>query len=203
MRRITRVLSGGLALAVFMIAVVIIGGVVAGHWKLDTIRTGSMQPTLPIGSEVVVLPEPIAAVRPGQILVFRPPGANSVTVAHRVMTTTTTGVGMTITTKGDANPVPDQWKAFLNGARAWRVDRVLPDVGYVYAFITIPLVRLAILVLVVAGLLGLFLPPLFRASTVQSHVGRQPDEVMAASLEPNGSHSVMSADGAAGPSPEV
>ncbi|MGH9305623.1 MAG: signal peptidase I [Acidimicrobiales bacterium] len=139
---------------------VVIGGVVSGQWKLETIRTGSMSPAMPTGSEAIVMPEPVSSVSPGQIIVFKPPGEGGTTVAHRVQSVTDTLGAVAIVTKGDANPAPDQWKAVLMGARAWRVRMVVPWIGYVYSFVTIPIVRLGVLVLIVAAVLGMLLPRL-------------------------------------------
>lgn len=115
-----------LALGVGLVAV----GSILGTWGLVPVLTGSMRPGIQPGDVVLVTPEPVAAVKPGQILVFQPPGLGGVSVVHRVISVTDQGGRPVIRTKGDANNVPDAWKAKLGGPKAWRVRAVIPKLGY-------------------------------------------------------------------------
>src|SRR5919206_2114030 len=55
-----------------------------GAAQLLTVASGSMQPALPLGSLVVVVPRDADAVRVGDVITFSPPGDNR-TVTHRVV----------------------------------------------------------------------------------------------------------------------
>jgi signal peptidase len=73
---------------------------VAPNYKLYLIHTGSMTPTIPIGSAVLVHRGP---VRVGQIITFRPFDGSTV-VTHRLVGVNANG---TLITKGDANKTTD------------------------------------------------------------------------------------------------
>lgn len=73
---------------------------IAPNYKLYLIHTGSMRPTLPIGSAVVVHKGP---VRVGQVITFRPFDGSTV-VTHRLVGINANG---TLITKGDANKTTD------------------------------------------------------------------------------------------------
>ncbi|MHB1486706.1 MAG: signal peptidase I [Acidimicrobiales bacterium] len=162
LHRLSWIIASGLTVGFIAVGSVVVAGAVSGHWKLDTIRSGSMRPSLPLGSEVIATPESLSAVKPGQVLVFRPPGLGGEAVAHRVTTVDHARGATTITTKGDANPVPDQWRAVLGGTQAWQVRRDIPDLGYAYALAGRPLVRFGVLVIAVVVAMVLLLTALAR-----------------------------------------
>ena len=70
------------------------------------VRTGSMRPGLPIGTVVLVRPEPARSARPGQVLaVLRPDGRR---IMHRVVRVQPAGGGaMTLVLRGDRNRADD------------------------------------------------------------------------------------------------
>jgi len=80
-------------------------GIAAGARPL-IVRTGSMRPGLPIGTVVLVRPEPARSARPGQVLaVLRPDGRR---IMHRVVRVQPAGDGaMTLVTRGDRNRADD------------------------------------------------------------------------------------------------
>src|SRR5919199_5865770 len=72
-----------------------------GVAQLLTVVSGSMQPTLPLGSLVVVVPRDADAVRVGDVITFNPPGDDTRTVTHRVVDVEDTGDGISVHTRGD------------------------------------------------------------------------------------------------------
>lgn len=133
------------ALAVVTVAVALIAaGTVFGTWGLEPVLTGSMRPGVQPGDLVLLVPEPVASVRVGQVLDFQPPGEGGASVVHRVVAVTPGRGGPVIRTKGDANNVADSWKARLSGPRAWRVRGVIPKLGYVSVAEHNPTARLVI-----------------------------------------------------------
>lgn len=148
------VVGAALGLAAAALAFTVVG-TFTGGWGLVPVLTGSMRPGIQPGDAVLVTPEPLSAVRPGQVLVFQPPGGGGDSVVHRVMTVTRDAAGPVIRTKGDANNVVDPWRAQLGGARAWRVRAVVPKLGYVTVAEHNPYFRLALEGALVAGGLGL------------------------------------------------
>jgi signal peptidase I len=89
-------------LAVSVVTAAAAGMLIFGalNYRVYTIHTGSMTPTIPIGSAVVVRRGP---VRVGEVITFRPHGATAV-VTHRLVGIYSDG---TLMTKGDGNNAPD------------------------------------------------------------------------------------------------
>src|SRR4051812_23531240 len=77
-----------------------------GAAQLLTVVSGSMQPTLPLGSLVVVLPRDADAVRVGDVITFSPPGDDTRRVTHRIVDLQGSGDQLRVHTRGDANPGP-------------------------------------------------------------------------------------------------
>jgi signal peptidase I len=100
------------------------------HMSVHPVLTGSMRPTFGPGWAIITKPIPVSDVRPGDIVLFKPPG-DAAQYAHRVVTVSGSPAHPVITTKGDANPVPDAWHARLNGATVPEVVAEVPAVGYV------------------------------------------------------------------------
>lgn len=98
------------------------------HVSAQTVLTGSMRGTFDPGSVVLSRPVPVAAIKPGDVIVFTPPGHDR-PYTHRVVTVTGPADRRVVTTKGDANPRPDAWKARLTGTTVPRVFFHVPYVG--------------------------------------------------------------------------
>ena len=69
-----------------------------------TVRGGSMSPTIPIGSVVLVEPVSAGAVNAGDVITFTAP--NDTVVTHRVLGRSA-GEDPSFITQGDANATPD------------------------------------------------------------------------------------------------
>jgi len=89
-----------LPLATFLTASWLLG------WQLQSVLSGSMEPTYPVGSLLVVQAIDPATVRPGSPIVFRDPSDASRIVTHRVVAVAP-GEGLAFITKGDANAARD------------------------------------------------------------------------------------------------
>lgn len=146
-----RVLLGVLALGLGLS----VAGTLSGRWGLVPVLTGSMRPGIQPGDVVLVSPEALSAVRPGQVIDFQPPGEGGASVVHRVVSVTRGPAGTVIRTKGDANDVADPWKARLGGKSAWRVRAVIPKLGYLAVAEHQPYVRLSVEAALALGGLGL------------------------------------------------
>lgn len=93
-----------------------------------TVLTGSMKGTFDPGALVFTKPVPATAVRPGDVIVFTPPGRDTA-YTHRVVTVShKTGLPV-VTTKGDANRAPDAWKATLESSTVPVVIGHVPQLG--------------------------------------------------------------------------
>lgn len=149
-RRLARRLA--MAPAWFLVSAVLLGSVAVaviqrtGTAQLLTVVSGSMQPTLPLGSLVVVVPRDADAVRVGDVITFSPPGDNTRTVTHRVVDVQGTGSGMQVHTRGDANPVADPWTLHFPTGRTWVVVADAPWVGRPWLWLAQPTHRQLVLV---------------------------------------------------------
>lgn len=94
-----------------------------------TVMTGSMKPTLPVGSMVFTFPQSMYNV--GDIITFK---RGDITVTHRIAEIS----GESITTKGDANNSTDSQKVSLKNVVGKDVA-VIPFIGRLSAFIKTPL----------------------------------------------------------------
>lgn len=116
-----------------------------------TVLTGSMAPTIPPGSLVVVRPAPFEDLEMGDVVTYQLRSGEATVVTHRVVGVGTRGDGETVlTTRGDANDAPDLdpvSEVQVRGAVAYH----LPYLGYVNLWVGVN--RPGWLLKTVAGLL--------------------------------------------------
>lgn len=140
-----------LALAVIgaVIALSVLGASIAGSLRIDAIDSGSMTPAIPRGSDVFVAPEPLSALRVGQVIAFTPPPPYpQVTVVHEVVAIKRALGVAVVTTRGVANHVNDPWRAVVRG-QVWHVIGSVGGLGYLTNFMRIGIVQLLVIILVV------------------------------------------------------
>ncbi len=123
-----RAVSGALVGLTALLMVAIAVGTFVFHIGISPVLTGSMRGTFDPGAVVITRPVPVATVAAGDVLVFQPPGHQE-SYAHRVVSLTQDGSAQVITTKGDANPAEDPWKAVLSEPTAQQVVFSVPRVG--------------------------------------------------------------------------
>jgi len=126
--RVWRWSSGAVVVVMFLACAFVALGTLSGRWALLSVPTGSMEPTIPTGSGIVVVPTPVARVGVGDIIVFRAPTTNVLTV-HRVQAVERHGGAPVFQTQGDANPVRDPWQLKVDGNEVDRVVSVSPRLG--------------------------------------------------------------------------
>ena len=118
----TWLIAAALGLVMIFCAIVV-GLVVTGH-HLEEVVTGSMQPTIPIGSMVVTEQLPASELQVGDIMVFPDPNDTKLTIVHRIVWLSHDQSGdVLVRTKGDYNALPDQWT--LKRAATAEADRVI------------------------------------------------------------------------------
>ncbi len=118
-----------------------------GLYRPVTVLSGSMRPTFSPGDMVVVVPEPVSAVRVGQVISYHVPEGVHQVETHRVVRILQGGAHPVVQTQGDANNWPDPWTAKLEGATAWRMVAVVPHLGYVVNALRSRTVELAAILL--------------------------------------------------------
>lgn len=108
-RALVQGISVGVLVLVLALGVLIIGVPAAVGGVPLTILTGSMQPTLPPGTLVVVKPTPVEEIGVGDILTFQLESGKAALVTHRVIARVTDSASgeLRFHTQGDANGSPD------------------------------------------------------------------------------------------------
>jgi signal peptidase len=79
-------------------------------YPFETVRTGSMVPTLNVGDLIVVQGIPSSEVSNSDIIVFHSPVDYSTLIVHRVIRIETDQNQIYFSTKGDHNVVADPWQ---------------------------------------------------------------------------------------------
>lgn len=154
-RRARRIITALSFLAVALTAILAVAMVLPKliGYERFVITSGSMDPTLPVGSIVYDRVVPVDALKVGDIITFVPPPAYGVRthVTHRIVeidrdTRDRFGRRQTIfRTKGDSNPDVDPWRMVLDRDEHAIVAYHLPYLGYVYLFLSRRWVQVALI----------------------------------------------------------
>jgi signal peptidase len=126
-------------------------------YKALVVYSGSMEPTIPVGSVVILTPVQAGDVKVNDVITFQRPDNRAELVTHRVIAIETGPQGKAFVTKGDANNSADAWRVLSVGS-GWRYQANLPYVGYLLAWLQSPLGRILFLIVPAAalGLLTLY-----------------------------------------------
>jgi signal peptidase I len=170
---VRRALRGAVAVAMWLVLALAVAGLAAvtlgprlGLFQVETVLSGSMEPVFEPGDLLVVVPEPLTAVRAGQVLSFHAPIPGDRVETHRVVRVINPGPHPVIVTKGDANSAPDPWHARLHGTTAWRMVGVVPHAGSAIRMLRAPWVHVVAVLLV----------PLLLAAAALHSIWRRPEE---------------------------
>lgn len=124
-------------------------------YQVCSVLSGSMVPTLPVGSVVILTQTEGSQLKVGDIITFNYPNRPDQLVTHRIYEVKQGPGGPAFVTKGDANNVPDSWVVSGSGT-GWREVFTIPYLGYILGALGSPLLRLLILG-IPAFLLGILL----------------------------------------------
>jgi len=144
-------LSGGLT-ALFALFTILLAATIAFlavgplvlPYKVDAVLSGSMEPTIPVGSLVLLRPVDAGQVAVGDIITFHRPDRSDQLVTHRVVGIEDVATGRAFVTQGDANPAPDPWRVPATGS-GWRCVFNVPYLGYPISAAASPLGRMALI----------------------------------------------------------
>ena len=156
MRTTVTLLAGVIVVAVVAYAALLVAG-----FRPVAVYSGSMLPTLRIGSVAVDRPVPASSVRVGDVITFTDPYVPDRLVTHRVIRIFHTPKGAAYRTKGDANSSRDPWTIRLPD-RVGRVQFSIPGVGYVLWYAHTREVRTALIALAAVLFLAALLRRIWR-----------------------------------------
>ena len=132
-------------------------------WRSFQVMSGSMEPTIPLGSVVVTKPVLVGNVQVGDIISFAKRDQPETVITHRVVDVTVNDAGPEISTQGDANFAIDSWNV-NNEDYVSKVVYHVPVAGYVIAFASTNLAK---------GVLGALILVLFVGQAWQSRRKRR------------------------------
>jgi signal peptidase I len=130
MRRTARTAGAVLTVAAAAAMLAAAAAVFWLHLAFQPVLSGSMRPAFAPGSVILTRSSPASQVKAGDVIVFRPPN-HAAAYAHRVTSISGDPAHPVVTTKGDANPAADPWKAQLDGGPVPVVIWSVPAVGRV------------------------------------------------------------------------
>jgi signal peptidase I len=137
-------------------------GVLTGQWRAHSVLSGSMEPSLPVGSVAITERVRTSSLEVGDVITFREPDDPAQLVTHRIVSITKEDGRLRYETKGDANDAKDPWKVTLRGHHSYLVIADVPYLGYVVTTVRHPDVRPWLLagagVLMLAAVVNVFLP---------------------------------------------
>jgi signal peptidase len=170
---ITRLLTSvGVALAIGVLALTV--GPRFLPYQTYTVLSGSMEPTLPVGSVIIAVPARGEELNTGDIITVVNPQHAGVLVTHRIIEIENSPQGRTFKTKGDANNVADSWVVPGTG-NGWRYAFAIPQLGYALSALQSDIGRLVLLVIPTLLLVGLLLVEIWLPA-------RKPEEAPEAAL---------------------
>jgi len=147
--RWTASLVSGLA----VLALLAYAGLIVAGYRPVGVYSGSMVPSIGVGSLAVDRPVPAASVRVGDVITFGDPYVRGRVVTHRVIQIARKADGtLAYRTKGDANPTADPWAVKLPGT-VGRYEFDIPFAGYALVYAATREVRTALILLTAASVL--------------------------------------------------
>jgi signal peptidase len=161
-RRTTSLLAG-----LVVLLVIAYGGLFAAGYRPVAVYSGSMVPTLRVGSLAVDRTIPSRAVRRGDVITFADPYVRGRVVTHRVIGIYRTPHGPAYRTKGDANPSRDPWTVALP-PKVGRVAFDIPYAGYALVYAQTREVRDGLIVVAALALLSGMLRAIWRPPASQT-----------------------------------
>lgn len=130
-------------------------------YRTFTVLSGSMEPTIPVGSMIFDREVDASTLARGDVVTFHPPGHADKLVTHRIARVEEGKAGSFLVTRGDANGVADDWRIPAEG-RGLRYEFHVPYLGYVVGGLLTPTGRLVALTLAALWLGGLALWTIWR-----------------------------------------
>jgi signal peptidase len=145
--------TAGLLSGLAVLSLVGYAGLYVAGYRPAAVYSGSMVPTLGVGSLVFEKSVPASTVKVGDVITFTDPYVPGKLVTHRIIRIAKTDHGLAYRTKGDANPARDPWTIALPN-QVGKASFSVPYVGYLLVYSRTREVRTGLIILVSIMLLG-------------------------------------------------
>lgn len=135
--KLFRVIGNILYGSVFAVLIFVAGGLaistfnIPGNYKILTVQSGSMEPSIKIGSVVIV--QPASDYKTGDVITVSEPANRKVSLTHRITEVKERDGKTFYVTKGDANETPDSEERPKENV-VGKVLFSIPYVGYPISF---------------------------------------------------------------------
>jgi signal peptidase len=144
--RVLRLIQALATVAALAIGAAVLVPGLAGYQRY-VVAGGSMTGTYDRGSLLYDKATPVSELRRGDIITYRKPQGGDI-VTHRIFAIRHDRQGHPVfTTKGDANKTHDAWTFTPRTRELPRVAAGVPLLGFVYAALSLPILRLLVIVL--------------------------------------------------------
>jgi signal peptidase len=153
---------GGIVVGLFLatILAIFVAPPLLGHPAL-TVSSGSMTPALRVGDLVIEDRILATEAREGDIVTYSHPTRAGQTVTHRVEKVLVQGGVAWFTTRGDANPAPEEWSVPADGTIG-RVHIRIAGAGFLMAWARSALGYTFLILVPIGGLAGTLLVRIWR-----------------------------------------
>ena len=133
MKTLSNILYYGLVVGIGSIGLLVLATLmpIPGNIAIKVVKSGSMEPKIPVGSAVVI--QPAASYGVGDIITFGKDTKTQIPTTHRIVMVSGEGSATTYTVKGDANDAPDPVAVHLSDVRG-KVVLAIPFLGFLLAF---------------------------------------------------------------------
>jgi signal peptidase len=146
--RALKIVASTVASALCVLAVAIaVAYAVLGQlgYRAEPVLSGSMEPTLPVGSLAIVEKVPADQVERGDVVTFNTPGDDESLTTHRIVGIEREDGRSAYRTRGDANEVDDPWLIAQRGQMGRLVVDV-PYAGYATRWLAQPEIRTGVVI---------------------------------------------------------
>jgi signal peptidase len=164
--------TAGLLSGLAVLSLVGYAGLYVAGYRPAAVYSGSMVPTLGVGSLVFEKSVSASTVKVGDVITFTDPYVPGKLVTHRIIRIAKTDHGLAYRTKGDANPARDPWTIALPN-QVGKTSFSVPYVGYLLVYSRTREVRTGLIVLFSIMLLGGALRKIWKPRTSREVAGER------------------------------
>ncbi|HYO61773.1 MAG TPA: signal peptidase I, partial [Actinomycetota bacterium] len=116
--RLAALLKGAATVSGTVVVIVLLVATIGPRllpYRTFTVLSGSMEPTIPVGSMIFDREVDASKLARGDVITFHPPGQADKLVSHRIVRVEETKRGSFLVTRGDSNGVADDWRIPAEG----------------------------------------------------------------------------------------